>query len=377
MNSQNKYIAVVSCLVVLCIAFALPMQATKLLERVCYYTSVTPQGDTVTLSGKVSVPCGKTAKGIILLPHFTIAANKEVPSTSTIPESKYFRDDYILVMPDYLGYGITRNREHPYLRGDLVAHHCVDMLVQVCDSMLFDMCVEADAGMNEAPLYIIGFSEGAATALWTLRLIEKEYPNITVAACYAGSGPYDVATTYDDAVAKNRVGMPLAIPMLVMGTSESYGLNLRREDFFTIEMDGCYDTYITSKEYSFVSLYFLMASRKVSHWLSAYAMDKRQADTRRMYESFLRSSLVHFPYAEDIYRDDSLALGKDTIIPDWQPKAQVYIFHSYDDDIVCYSNCEHLQKCWQELPNVTFETGHFGGHLRSIFAFMKRVKKKL
>ena len=360
----------------LCLAFV-SAHAANVQEQVFYYTSLTPQGDTITLSGKISVPRSCTPKGIILLPHFTVSGNHEVPSTSTITESKWFRDDYILLMPDYLGYGITRDKVHPYLRGDLVARHCVDMLVQACDSVLNDLCIRADTNLPELPLYIVGFSEGAASALWTLRLLEKDYPHVKIAGCFAGSGPYDVAATYDECVAKNRNGMPMAIPMLVMGTSESYGLNLRRSDFFTPEMDGCYDAYITSKEYSYVSLYFLMTSRKVSHWLTASGMDKRQAQTRRMYDGFMRSSLVHFPLADDIYRDDPDAPGKDTIIPDWQPKAPVYIFHSYDDDIVCYSNCAHLEQCWHDLPNVTFETGYFGGHLRSIFAFMKRMKKKL
>ena len=377
MAEMNRYIHIVVLATLLCSFHVVPARASRVVERVFYYTSLTPQGDTVTLSGKISAPFGKTAKGVILIPHFTIAGNDEVPSTSTIPESKHFRDEYVLIMPDYLGYGVTRDRVHPYLRGDLVARHCVDMLMQASDSALFNLCADARTNLPQAPLYIVGFSEGAATALWTLRLLEQEYPQVKIAACYAGSGPYDVATTYDDAVAKNKVGMPLAIPMLVMGTSEAYGLNLQRSDFFTPEMDRCYDAYITSKEYSYVTLYFLMTSRKVSRWLSASGMNKRQPETRRMYEGFLRSSLVHFPLPDDVYYDDPSALGKDTILPDWQPRTPLYIFHSYDDDIVCYSNCAHLQKCWSNLPNVTFETGHFGGHMRSIFAFMKRVKKKL
>ena len=141
-----------------------------------------------TQKSLVHAPFGKTAKGVILIPHFTIAGNDEVPSTSTIPESKHFRDEYVLIMPDYLGYGVTRDRVHPYLRGDLVARHCADMLMQANDSALFNLCADARTNLPQAPLYIVGFSEGAATALWTLRLLEQEYPQVKVAACYAGSG---------------------------------------------------------------------------------------------------------------------------------------------------------------------------------------------
>ena len=333
-------------------------------EQVINYPSVDRTGAPLVLSGKISVPTARKPKGLILLPHYTIASNNEVPSTSNTDEARYFRKDYVLVMPDYLGYGVTRDSVHPYLCGELTAKHCVDMLIAaipLLDSLKVPL--ETDT------LCLVGFSQGAAVALWTLKLLEEQYADrFYVKACYAGSGPYDVAATYDYAVQHNKVGMAMTIPQLVMGTSAAYGLGLKREVFFTPAMNKRYDKYITSKKYSFIVLGLLMADKKADHWLSAYGLDKTNPDSHRMYDGFLRSSLVHYPV-------DDLPVGSDTICPAWTPRADVYVFHSERDDIVPFCNAEHLRRCLGDKPNVTYDYGKYGGHLSSKIKFFRIVSK--
>lgn len=328
---------------------------TKVSERVVHYTSVDQHGDTLTLSGKVTVPA-KQAKGVILLPHYTIASNDEAPSNSNKGEQQFFRDDYILVMPDYIGYGASRDRVHPYLCGDLTARNCVDMLFAVSSQL---------PAISIDTISILGYSQGGATALWILKLLEEEYADrIHVKACYAGGGPYDVAATYDVAMAENKVFMPLLIPMLVMGTSEAYDLNLQRNIFLTPAMDSLYDDFVTSKSHKFTELFFKMPNHKVSYWLSEAGMDISRPETRKLYDGLLRSSLVHYTPEPD-----------ERICPDWRPKAPVYVLHSYKDAIVTFRCAESLRQCWGELPNVTYDFGNFGSHMHTSKVFYKRAKR--
>ena len=344
-------------------AVALSVSA-RVTEHVLYYSSVDQHGDTLTLSGKISVP--EQPKGIILLPHYTIASNDETPSVCTTPEAKYLRNDYVLIMPDYIGYGVTRERIHPYLRGDVTARNCVDMLFAswpVLDSL--------HVTLPKDSIYLVGFSQGGATVLWILKLLEEQYSDrIHVLHCYAGSAPCDVAATYDVAIAQNKVGLPVVIPMLVMGTSEAYDLGLKREDFFTPELDKRYDDYVLSKNRTITYSFLRMRSHKVDYWLTAYGADKTQPETRRMYEGLLRSSLVHYPL-------DSCKAAEPIICPEWRPKAPVYVFHSYDDRIVTFRCAEHLQRCWSDCSNVTFDFGHHGSHMSSCMTFYPKVKKQL
>ena len=334
-------------------------------EKVITYPSVDQHGDSLMLSGKVSVPLDRPAKGVILLLHYTIGANSEVPSSCTLVEAKQFRKDYVLVMPDYIGYGATKDRFPPYLHGALTAQNSVDML-PAAQHLLDSLQV----GISTDSLYLVGFSQGAAAALWTLKHLEEQcMDRYHVKHCFIGSGPYDVATTYDEAVAANKVGMPMAVPLLVMGTSAAYDLNISREQIFTPDLDKRFDELIASKKYGLIALFLRMQSHSLSKWLSATGRDKTQQETKRMYEGLLRSSLVHYPV-------DNSEIGKDSICPTWVPQAPLYVFHSTKDDVVAFCNAAHLQKRYPNEKNITYEFGDYGGHLHSLFKFLSRLKEK-
>ncbi len=337
--------------------------AAKVVERPITYLSSDQHGDTITLSGLLSIPEKKEPKGIILLPHFTIAANKEAPSVKPTGEATLFRDDYILVMPDYIGYGVTHERIHPYLAGELTARNTVDMLLAVTpvlDSM--DLAIPMDS------IYILGFSQGAAVALWTLRLIEEKYADkIYVKHCFLGCGPHDVASTYDAYIQSRHTSFPALIPMLVLGTSEAYNLNLKPSHFFTEAMSDKFTRYIENKKYSILSLFFKMPNHNLSHWLTPQGMDKSEPETKRLYDGLLRSGMVHYP----------IDGRSDSICPPWLPKAKMYVFHSTNDDIVPFCNSRHLQRCYSHLPNITYDFDKYGSHLASSKAFLRKVKKIL
>ena len=339
---------------------------SQTIEQVVCYPSVGVKGEALTLSGKVIVPKNKQPKGVILLPHYTISCNQEAPSLYTSFEAKVFRDEYVVVMPDYIGFGVSAEMAHPYLHGELTAQNCVDMYLasqHTIDSLCPGLCTDS--------IYIVGFSQGGATAIWTLKLLEEQYADrIHVKACLAGSGPYDVAVTYDQAVAANKIGMPAVAPMLVMGTNAAYDLHLRTEDFFTPALDKVYWKYIASKKYKVGTIYSRMSNHRLSYWFKAEGMDKSQPATKRMYEGLLRSSLVHYPL------DESDPDGCVTCTS-WRPQTKVYIFHSTTDDIVTFRCAEHLRRCWSDLPNVTYDFGNYGSHLSSSRKFYSTAKKIL
>ena len=363
---MRRILAGIVCCLVVCLQAA---AKDKVLERVIHYPSVDQRGDSVMLSGKLSVPQDRQPKGIILIPHYTIAADSEAPSNSSKGEVKHFRKDYIVLMPDYIGYGLTRERIHPYLDGELTARNTVDLLLYA--GPILDSIFNSQSPIVQSSIYIVGFSQGGAAALWTLRLIEEQYADlIHVKRCFAGSGPYDVAATYDDAVQRNHTTLPLVIPMMIYGTDEAYDLHLRTPEFFTQHMQRDYQRLIRDKQIGITRLFFSMPHHKVSYWFTPQGMDKSHPETKRMYEGLLRSSLVHFPL------DDS-PVGADSICPSWRPRTPVYVFHSTKDDIVTFHCAQHLRRCFSDLPDVTYDFGDFGSHLRSSGIFFKRVRKLL
>ena len=328
----------------------------EVLRRTLYYRSVDQNGDSLTLSGAVSVPASKDAKGVILVTHYTIAAKDEAPSVKPTSEAKYLAEDYVLLMPDYIGYGATADRIHPYLHGELTATNCVDMLFAarpLLDTMDLDVSLDS--------IYLMGYSQGGASAIWTLKKLEEEYRDrVYVKHCFVGAGPYDVAATYDEAIRTNKVGSPLVIPMLVEGTNESYNLGLDRSFFYTKAMERKYNKYIKDKEYGVVEIFFLTLNHRVSHWLTKEGMDKTLPMTRKLYDGLVRSSIV----GEHVHYD-------------WEPESNLYVFHSYKDDIVTFRCAEHLQQRYPERENITYDFGNYGSHLKASGIFYSKVQQML
>lgn len=352
----------------LLILFFVPvLEAKRVEKRVLLYPSVDQYGDSVTLSGLISWPKHKQPKGIILLPHFTIYSDKEAPTEKGTGEGKNFQKDFVLIMPDYIGFGATKDRIHPYLDGALTAQNCVDMLLHakpVLDSL--------QLGIPTDSIYIVGFSQGGASAVWILKAIEEKYSDcIHVKKCFAGSGPYDVAVTYDEGVQDNRILVPVMVPFLVKGTSAAYSLNLSEDHFFTPEMKDVYEQDIKDKKKTLGQLFVRTLNFQLSHWMTPQGMDKTDPQTRSLYEGFLRSSLVHYPI-------DSLPVNlADSVIPSWNPRTPMYVFHSTNDNIVPFRCAENLYRRYSDNPLITWDFGLYGDHLSSMKRFFSRVRTSL
>lgn len=342
-------------LLITCLLLAFVLRA-QVREQVLLYPSVDQYGDTITLSGMVTVPTDRPAKGIILIPHYTIQADREAPSNQLIYDAKFYKEDFVLLMPDYIGYGITRDKEHPYLAGELTARNCIDMVLGA-QTMLDTL----QLGLPLDSIYIVGYSQGGFSALWTLRVIEESYADrIHVKGCFAGAGPYDVAVTYDETLTKKKIMMPALVPLMVVGTDIAYDLQLNRSEIMTPAAQRLYQRYIANKEYTILQIYFKTPNHCLRHWLTSAGMDKTHPQTRRLYEGLKRSSIVG-----------------DSICPSWTPKAPLYVFHSTQDEVVTIRCAEHLQRCVKDLPNVTFDFGKYGHHIPASRIFHAQVSEML
>lgn len=338
--------------------------SAEVLERSVLYRSVDQHGDSLTVSGRLMVPQDSTPRGIILMPHYTIFSNQEAPSNQPTHDAKALRDKYVILQPDFVGYGATGDRAHPYLHSDVAARNTVDLylaMLPVLDSMALGIPLDS--------VYILGYSQGGASAVWTLKLIEEEYADrIHVISCFAGAGPYDVATTYDESVLHSQYAMPMIIPILIMGTSAAYDLDLQQDFFFTPAMKRAYAKWIEPKNVSPVDIYLRMPNHFLRYWLTPEALDKTHPQTQRLFSGLMRSSLVHYPILEG---------ETDSIIPTWTPKAPLYIFHSTNDDTVPFCCSQHLQRCYGNLPNITWDFDKYGHHIQAVRVFIDHVEELL
>lgn len=76
---------------------------------------------------------------------------------------------YLVSLPDYAGYGVSENLEHPYSVNPQLAQQSVDMI----------LATQAFAKKQQLPLkqgtFLSGWSEGGAISVATQKLIEQDY----------------------------------------------------------------------------------------------------------------------------------------------------------------------------------------------------------
>ena len=341
----------------------------------CIYRSASPQGDSLWVSGRMYLPRTRRVRGVVLAPHFTICADREAPSRSVGLEVVFALEGYVVVVPDYVGYGVSAHLTHPYLHWHSAATTAVDMLSAVPDllshygyevnsvgemvgtqpDILQQAGTPAHPDNGRIPLWIVGYSQGAAAALGAVRLLEeRENSPWHIAGLYAGGGPYDVAGTYEACVAADYTGIPCAIPMLVMGTSEAYMLGLRKEDFFKEPLLSHYEEWIEEKRYTMNEIKARMGSCRLSDAMTHEGMDKTCSETARFYQALQQSSIVGYA-----------------------PACPAVFFHSTDDDMVPCMNTLRQQDACGGVDGIRFNIAPYGSHMKACLRFYGNVYRAL
>lgn len=315
------------------------------------YTSIDTEGNPITLSGKVMLPSDGKFKRFILVSHYTIGSNAEAPSNCFSLEGVLVPLGYCIIVPDYLGYGITAGKKHPYLALDLTARNTLDMYLAV-KPFLAACGIEPEFD----DIMLMGYSQGGANTMGVMRLIETKYADsIKLRRVFAGGGPYDVTATYDQFVKTNHAAYPCAVPLVVQGMQVGAGLSLSMEEFSTPLVYEHLDEWFNSKLYSTKQMNQLLGTYTTSDLISKAGLDRTTYEVAELY----------------------MAMNKNSIVKqDWVPKAPVYMLHSMDDDTVDFINAMHARATWPDA-NIVYNFGHYGGHVPAALRFIYTVKTLL
>ncbi|MBO4455329.1 MAG: hypothetical protein J5695_07300 [Bacteroidales bacterium] len=306
-------------------------------------------GSPLTQSGKIIYPANGPIKNFILISHYTICADFEAPSESFPMEGILASKGYALFIADYIGYGVTVNRIHPYLHVESTARSVVDF------------ALAAKAYMEKTghkPLsdevILVGYSQGASITLGAMNLIQKEYPEqLPIKKVYAGGGAYDLAATFDISMAEDKTGIPCAIPMLVQGINEGEGLGLDMKDFFQPRLLANYQEWINSKKYTIGQIGELMGSTALHELITDMGRDKTSPKTAAFYKALMINSTL-----------------------DFEPQAPLMLFHCKKDEFVPYENALRAERRFK-THNIQFDFGDYGSHSTGALVFLGRVLDEL
>ena len=197
------------------------------------YVTTDKNGAKVTASGLVSVPvkAAGARSPVLSYQHASTFRNNQAPSIkveAVEPPLVLASLGYIVVSPDYVGFGASYGVEHPYLTSSPSSRAVIDMLSAA-------QTWRRQAGVvDNGQLFLAGYSEGGYATMATHRAIHQQGGELKtqLQAAVPGAGPYDVQETLDEQLDRVRkLFPPLALlidPDHLSDASESVRNEVRR-----------------------------------------------------------------------------------------------------------------------------------------------------
>ena len=328
----------------------------KVVEIVGTYRTVDTNRDSITVSGKVLLPKGRKPKRLILLSHYTVCSNAEAPSNCFPLEGVLVPMGYGLIVPDYIGYGVTANQVHPYLVMGLTARNVLDMYLAVKPWLK-----AIDMEPEEPEIMLMGYSQGGANTMAVQYLIETAYSSdedpdqVKIHRVFAGGGVYDVKATYERFVNTDTASYPVAVPLVVQGMILGNNLQIEIEDLVRPRIYKHLDEWVNSKKYTTAQINQLIGTKVTHKILSPEAMDQTSWKVSELQKAMVANSITSFS---------------------WTPEASVYMLHSMDDETVPFINASNAKTKWRDA-NITYNFGHYGPHVMGCLRFISSVQKLL
>lgn len=319
------------------------------------YQSVDCNNNPVTLSACLGLPPSKntTVKFIVLHNHPTTASNSEVP-TGSDPQDQIDvihsnglmndiagNDGALIVSPDYLGYGETKDHIHPYFASMHTARNCVDAVLAAIDY------AKAQGYNIDSNYYTLnaGYSQGGTVTLAVQRYLETiasedVVKKINLKESYCGAGAYDLSLTFDDWLNSDDIFYPGGLAWILQGMIEAYsegcmrGIKIEQllsDDFIKNDLL----TYMNKKE------------NKMADVNAKIGKTVGNKDGKTNSRELVSAAMLD-PNSP-IRRTVQKALDMNNITAGWTPKHKIYLFHWKNDETVTYKNAELIKKLWPDM----------------------------
>jgi pimeloyl-ACP methyl ester carboxylesterase len=213
-------------------AMQLEVQYDIEVQKLTYKTKF--QDKNIQASGLVYLP--KTAGNypVLCFQNGTNTLHSEAPSENSDTDMLFMLESiatmgFIVVIPDYIGFGASSNLPHPYLHAESSNQSILDMLRAVNEFSTEDKIVAKPT----KDLYIFGYSQGGWATMQLQREIEINYSeefNLIASSCAAG--PYSLQYMNDYITSKSIYPMPYFLAYLLNAYSSIGLITDKLTDFF-------------------------------------------------------------------------------------------------------------------------------------------------
>lgn len=279
-------------------------------HRIVYKT---PNADSsmIEASGALLVPVTGKVRGVISLQHGTIVNDSDAPSNYQRGSEAYTFGSalasagYVVVCPDYIGYGASKSVPHPYEHRQTLASASLNMLRASREFMR----------ANNVPfekLFISGYSEGGFATMSLQKMLEEQFPGefpLTASSC--GAGAYHKSRFMNHVVNETTAG---------------------QADF--------------NRSYVWVLLTYDRVY-KLNRPIGAYFKEPYATEIQTRQSGANVAVSLNTTFTENFSRgiregSDAAFINavKDNDVHDWKPQTPTRLYHGDDDQYVFYFNSE-------------------------------------
>lgn len=279
------------------------------------YATTLESGDTVKASGTVAIPTGKvTPSPLLSYQHGTIFLGSAVPGNNPsfdVSPLLAASAGFVVVAPDYIGYGESKALTHPYIQAIPTANSVIDLL-RAARSYL-----QAQTIALNQQLFLAGYSEGGYATIAAHQRMQMLYPEeFKVTASIAGGGPYDVRGTADEALLnQSGLSQPAYFGFVVHAYDTWYDL-----DNLTLRaVQSPYDQVLNARydgNYTATAINSVLPRSKDELFSPAFLSEYAGVAGELVLKYRLEANTVY----------------------DWAPDAPVRLFHGQNDEVVFYQN---------------------------------------
>lgn len=322
---------------------AIPLAAQSGIQqyKITYRTKDT-FGNDITASGALVIPTEITSPlPLVSYQHGTIFDESQAPSyfknsSEAFIGSFLASSGFIVCMPDYIGYGASKNVSHPYEHANGLAEPSIDLI-----RAAKEFIVQQTLNWNKK-LMMMGYSEGGYATMAMHKSIEKNYPKeFDLQAVSCGAGAYDKTNSLIYTLEKSTTKEPAHLSSYI-AVLKIYNTLEKLNRPISYYFKSPYATQIESSGF-YISLDKTVAEIVNDEFKTAVLTKS----DKELMAAFARN---------DIY--------------DWKPKAVLRLYHGDADTYVPYLNTENAYNAMKKRNgNVTLYTIPNGTHSSSIFNF--------
>ncbi|WP_238805977.1 alpha/beta hydrolase family protein [Emticicia aquatica] len=313
--------------------------------KIVYKTKNT-DGTEIQASGALIIPSSSVFPDplpLVSYQHGTIFDDKQAPSYFTADgegtiASVLATIGYIVVAPDYIGYGSSNNLPHTYEHREGLASASLDML-----RAAKEMIAKEKVNWNKN-LFIAGYSEGGYATMSLQKKIEEEAPsefNLKASSC--GAGAYNKSLSFKTLATMPSSGDPqhnASYIWVLLTYDRVYKLNRPMTDYFA----AVYAAQIQKEQ----------QNARISGSLTTILSDAVKKGVNEGTDTALLNAV------------------KDNDVFDWKPKTPTQLYHGTADKYVPYFNSQTAFDAMQKrgASNVQLIPIQGGDHGSSVQSFL-------